>query len=84
MAWLHAVVSIYAKFKHNLSTKTVGSEAHGPHLGIVAAWEPKKGKLKVIEVEGKNGSVDENSYRVDEMRAGSLIVYRVAPRDFIV
>lgn len=77
-------MSIYAKFKHNLSTKTVGSEANGPHLAIVAAWEAKKGKLKVIEVDSKHGSVEENSYRVDEMRAGSLIVYRVAPRDFIV
>lgn len=75
---------ISAKFKHNLSSKTVGSEANGPHLAVVAGWEAKKGKLKVIEVETKNGSVDENSYRVDEMRAGSLVVYRVAPRDFIV
>lgn len=35
-------------------------------------------------IEIKNGAADENSYRVDEMRGGSLVVFRVAPRDFIV
>lgn len=78
-----AVVSIHAKFKHNLSTKTVGSDAGGPHVAIVAGWEAKKGKLKVIEVDGKSGAVDENTYRIDEMRAGRVVVWRVAPRDFV-
>ncbi|GJN92758.1 hypothetical protein Rhopal_005796-T1 [Rhodotorula paludigena] len=77
------VVSIHAKFKHNLSTKTVGSDAGGPHVAIVAGWEAKKGKLKVIEVDGKSGAVDENTYRIDEMRAGRVVVWRVAPRDFV-
>ncbi|BGP01691.1 assembly of actin patch protein [Rhodotorula toruloides] len=75
------VVTIAAKFKHNLSSKTVGS-LESPHVVIVAGWDAKKGKLKVVEVEGKNGTVDEGSYRIDEMRAGQVVVYRVAPKDF--
>ncbi|BGP26125.1 assembly of actin patch protein [Rhodotorula toruloides] len=71
-----------AKFKHNLSSKTVGS-VEAPHVAIVAGWDAKKGKLKVVEVEGKNGTVDEGSYRIDEMRAGHLVVYRVPPKDFL-
>jgi hypothetical protein len=75
------VVAIAAKFKHNLSSKTVGSP-EAPHVAIVAGWDAKKGKLRVIEVDGKNGTVDEGSYRIDEMRAGHIVVYRVAPNDF--
>lgn len=77
-----AVVTIAAKFKHNLSSKTVGSSPEAPHVAIVAGWDAKKGKLKVVEVEGRNGTVDEGSYRIDEMRAGQVVVYRVAPKDF--
>ncbi|BGP33715.1 assembly of actin patch protein [Rhodotorula toruloides] len=74
------VVTIAAKFKHNLSSKTFGS-VEAPHVAIVAGWDAKKGKLKVVEVEGKSGTVDEGSYRIDEMRAGQVVVYRVAPKD---
>ncbi|GAA5889162.1 hypothetical protein JCM8208_007788 [Rhodotorula glutinis] len=75
------IVSIHAKFKHALSSKTVGS-AQAPHVAVVAAWDDKKGKLRVLEVDPKSGSMVEGSYKVEDMRAGQLTVYRVAPRDY--
>ncbi|TNY23063.1 hypothetical protein DMC30DRAFT_390602 [Rhodotorula diobovata] len=72
---------MHAKFKHALSSKTVGS-AQAPHVAVVGGWDAKKGKLRVLEVDTKNGAVDEGSYKVDEMRAGQLTVYRVAPREY--
>ncbi|GAA5940996.1 hypothetical protein JCM3775_001117 [Rhodotorula graminis] len=75
------IVSMHAKFKHALSSKTVGS-AQAPHVAVVAAWDDKKGKLRVLEVDAKSGSMVEGSYKVEDMRAGQLIVYRVAPRDY--
>ena len=76
-----AVVSMHAKFKHALSSKTVGS-AQAPHVAVVAAWDNKKGKLRVLEVDPKGGTMAEGSYKVEDMRAGQLTVYRVAPRDY--
>ncbi|GAA6004071.1 hypothetical protein JCM10207_002411 [Rhodosporidiobolus poonsookiae] len=74
------VAVISAKFKHALSTKTVGSDSH-PHVAVVVGWEAKKGKLKVHEVDAKSGAVDENSYKVDDLKAGKVVVYRVTPRE---
>ncbi|GAA5838646.1 hypothetical protein JCM9279_003817 [Rhodotorula babjevae] len=75
------IVSMHAKFKHALSSKTVGS-AQAPHVAVVAAWDDKKGKLRVLEVDPKSGTMAEGSYKVEDMRAGQLTVYRVAPRDY--
>ncbi|GAA5917693.1 hypothetical protein JCM6882_003473, partial [Rhodosporidiobolus microsporus] len=74
--------SISAKFKHALSSKTVGSDS-APHLAVVVGYDSKKGKLRVVEVNGKNGHVDEESYKVEDMKAGRVTVFRVAPRDYV-
>ncbi|GAA6030402.1 hypothetical protein JCM8097_009090 [Rhodosporidiobolus ruineniae] len=73
------IAVISAKFKHALSSKTVGSDS-APHLAVVVGWDAKKGKLRVVEVE-KNGQLDEGAYKVEDMRAGQLTVFRVAPRE---
>lgn len=69
-----------ARFKHNLTTTKVGSMGV-PHIAIVAAWDSKKGKLRVVEVaEGKSGVV-ENAYRmIEDLKSGSVQVHRVRKR----
>ncbi|BGP18038.1 hypothetical protein JCM10213_008427 [Rhodosporidiobolus nylandii] len=74
------VVAISGKLKHALTSKTVGSDA-SPHLGIVAGWDAKKGKLKVVEVDPKSGSVDEATYKVEDLKQGWVRVWRVVPED---
>ncbi|GAA5822472.1 hypothetical protein JCM11251_006350 [Rhodosporidiobolus azoricus] len=76
------IAVIAAKFKHALTSKTVGSDQQ-PHLAIVGGYESKKGKLRVVEVNSKNGNVDEESYKVEDMKAGRVTVFRVAPRDYV-
>lgn len=70
-----------AKFKHNLSTKVVGS-AEKPHVAVVEAWDGKKRKVKVIEV-GKEGGVEEGSYRFEDLKAGAVVVFRAVPRSLV-
>lgn len=64
-----------AKFKHNLSTTRVGT-ADRPHVGVVASWDAKKRKLRTIEV-AKDGQVDEGSHRLEDLKQGNVVVYRV-------
>ncbi|GAA5888469.1 hypothetical protein JCM5296_000640 [Sporobolomyces johnsonii] len=66
------------KLKQTLGSKTVGS-----HVAIVGGWDAKKHKLRVLEVDAKNGGVDENSYKLDEVKQGKVEVFRVAPRDYV-
>ncbi|GAA6062817.1 hypothetical protein JCM10212_001549 [Sporobolomyces blumeae] len=65
------------KLKQTLGSKTVGS-----HLAIVAGWDAKKAKLRVYEVD-KGGAVDEGSYKLDDLKQGTITVYRVMARDFV-
>lgn len=70
-----------AKFKHNLSTKVVGS-AEKPHVAVVEAWDGKKRKVKVIEV-GREGGVEEGAYRFEDLKAGAVVVFRAVPRSLL-
>jgi hypothetical protein len=45
-----------------------------PLLGIVGEIDPKKKKLRVLQVE--RGAPDEVSYRLDDLKSGRVVVYR--------
>ncbi|KAK4051017.1 assembly of actin patch protein [Microbotryomycetes sp. JL201] len=66
------------KFKHNLTTSRVGS-AQSPFAAVVASWDSKKRKLKTIEVNVKDNQVEEGSHRLEDLKQGHVIVYRVVP-----
>ncbi|KAM0790066.1 hypothetical protein ACM66B_005394 [Microbotryomycetes sp. NB124-2] len=66
------------KFKHNLTTTRVGS-AQAPFVCVVASWDSKKRKLKTIEVNNKDGQVEEGSHRLEDLKQGHVVVYRVVP-----
>ncbi|GAA5934587.1 uncharacterized protein JCM15063_004622 [Sporobolomyces koalae] len=65
------------KLKQTLGSKTVGS-----HLAIVSGFEEKKAKLRVLEVD-KNGTIDEGSYKLDDLKQGTIVVYRVLGKDYL-
>ena len=67
-----------AKFKHNLTTTKVGS-GDAPHVAVVQAWDAKKRKLRAIEV-GKDGSVEEGAWRMEDLKSGEVTVSRVVER----
>ncbi|KAK4702137.1 myosin tail region-interacting protein MTI1, partial [Phenoliferia sp. Uapishka_3] len=70
-----------AKFKHNLSTQKVGS-SEVPHVAVVQAWDSKKRKLRALEV-GKDGAVDEGAWRMEDLKGGSVTVYRAVERSWL-
>ncbi|GAA5869909.1 hypothetical protein JCM8547_008102 [Rhodosporidiobolus lusitaniae] len=72
------ILTVSAKIKHALSSKQVGTDAN-PHVAVVVGWDAKKGKVTVVEV-GKKGEVEEGSYKVEDVKAGGLSVWRVAPK----
>ncbi|KAI5478626.1 SH3 domain protein [Pseudohyphozyma bogoriensis] len=69
------------KFKQTLSTTKVGT-ADKPHVAVVAAWDAKKRKIRVIEIS-KDMAVDEGAYKLEDLKGGSVIVYRVVERAFV-
>ena len=53
----------------------VGS-VEDPLVGVIAEYEPKnKRKIKVIQVD--RGVIGEISYRLDDVKSGRVVVYRV-------
>ncbi|KAK4050334.1 assembly of actin patch protein [Microbotryomycetes sp. JL221] len=66
------------KFKHNLSTTRVGT-AQAPFVAVVASWDSKKRKLKTIEVNAKDSQVEEGSHRLEDLKQGAVVIYRVVP-----
>lgn len=75
------LVLLDTKFKHNLTTTKFGT-LERPHVGIVESWDPKKKKIKSIEV-GSGGGVEEGGYRMEDLRGGEVRVFRVVPRGFL-
>ncbi|KAL8290543.1 hypothetical protein RQP46_002801 [Phenoliferia psychrophenolica] len=75
------VVFDEAKFKHNLSTTKVG-HGDGPHVAVVQAWDSKKRKLRALEVV-KDGAVEEGAWRMEDLKGGKVVVYRVVERAWI-
>lgn len=69
------LVAWEAKFKHNLTSRTVGTPSV-PHLAVVEGWDAGKRKVKVLEVSGK-GAVGEEGYRMDDLKGGRVVVFRV-------
>ncbi|GAA5957430.1 hypothetical protein JCM21900_003303 [Sporobolomyces salmonicolor] len=69
---------------HDVKLKqTLGSKMVGSHVAIVGGWDSKKHKLRVLEVDAKNGGVEEGSYKLDEVKQGKVEVFRVVPRDYV-
>ncbi|KAM0746882.1 hypothetical protein T439DRAFT_350457 [Meredithblackwellia eburnea MCA 4105] len=68
-----------AKFKQTIGTSKVGS-TDVPHVTVVQAWDSSKRKIRVLEV-GKDRQVVENAWRVEDLKSGTLVVYRVAGND---
>lgn len=52
-----------------------------PHIGVVYENDIKKNKFKAFGIF--NGKVELMSYRLDELRSGSIVVYRVLDKTFI-
>lgn len=71
-----------AKFKHGLSTTKVGGSG-APHVAVVSSFDARKRKLRVIERAQGSGAVQEEAYRLEDLKSGSLVVYRPAPRSFV-
>ncbi|GAA5919130.1 hypothetical protein JCM1841_005643 [Sporobolomyces salmonicolor] len=68
---------------HNVKLKqTLGSKAVGSHVASVGGWDAKKHKLRVLEVDAKNGRVDEGSYKLDGVKQGKIEVFRMVPRNW--
>lgn len=77
------VASYGASFKgkgigHN--SMTLGSLLT-PHAGVVSENDIKKNKFKAFGVF--NGKVELLSYRLDELKSGSIVVYRVLDKSFL-
>ncbi|PLW24517.1 hypothetical protein PCASD_07441 [Puccinia coronata f. sp. avenae] len=77
------VASYGAAFKgkgigHN--SMTLGS-LNTPHAGVVSENDIKKNKFKAFGVF--NGKVELLSYRLDELKSGSIVVYRVLDKTFV-
>ncbi|GAA5956018.1 hypothetical protein JCM3765_000071 [Sporobolomyces pararoseus] len=66
------------KLKQTLGSKTVGS-----HVAIVSGFDEKKSKLRVLEVDKSGTSIDEGSYKLDDLKQGTITVYRVMGKDFL-
>ncbi|GAA6015484.1 hypothetical protein JCM11491_004367 [Sporobolomyces phaffii] len=66
------------KLKQTLGSKTIGS-----HVAIVSGFDDKKSKLRVLEVDKNGASVDEGSYKLDDLKQGAISVYRVLGKDFL-
>ncbi|GAA5980080.1 hypothetical protein JCM5350_001755 [Sporobolomyces pararoseus] len=66
------------KLKQTLGSKTVGS-----HVAIVSGFDEKKSKLRVLEVDKNGASIDEGSYKLDDLKQGTITVYRVMGKDFL-
>ena len=73
---LAVVVFFDTKFKHNLSTTKLGAER--PMPCVLAAFDAQKRKLRTIEV-GKSGQVEEGAHRLDDLKSGNVVVFRVLP-----
>ncbi|SCV73815.1 BQ2448_6245 [Microbotryum intermedium] len=69
------VIMTDCKFKATLSSTRVGADGQ-PKQSVCQAWDPKKRKLRTIEV-GKNGIVEENSYKFDDLREGRVEIQRI-------
>ncbi|KAI7933104.1 hypothetical protein MJO28_017820 [Puccinia striiformis f. sp. tritici] len=52
-----------------------------PHLGVISENDIKKNKLKAFGVH--NGKVELMSYRLDELKSGSIVVYRVLDKAYL-
>ncbi|KAA1088361.1 hypothetical protein PGT21_003689 [Puccinia graminis f. sp. tritici] len=77
------VASYGASFKgkgigHN--SMNLGSSI-SPHTGVVSENDIKKNKFKAFGVF--NGKVELMSYRLDELKSGSIVVYRVLDKAFL-
>ncbi|GAA5879148.1 hypothetical protein JCM16303_001316 [Sporobolomyces ruberrimus] len=72
------VVFHEVKLKQTLGSKTIGS-----HVAIVSGFDEKKVKLRVLEVDKNGSSVDEGSYKLDDLKQGTITIYRVLGRDFL-
>jgi hypothetical protein len=70
------VVFFDTKFKHNLSTTKLGADK--PMVTVLAAFDAQKRKLRTIEV-GKSGQVEEGAHRLDDLKSGNVVVFRVLP-----
>jgi hypothetical protein len=66
------------KLKQTLGSKTIGS-----HVAVVSGFDDKKSKLRVLEVDKNGASVDEGSYKLDDLKQGTITVYRVLGKDFL-
>lgn len=77
--YLYTVVVFHeVKLKQTLGSKTIGS-----HVAIVSGFDEKKVKLRVLEVDKNGSSVDEGSYKLDDLKQGTITIYRVLGRDFL-
>lgn len=74
------VVVNSAKFKHNLATVKVGTDK--PEVAVLESYDSKKRKIKVLEV-GKDGSVIEGGYRLEDLKSGSVKIFRAIPRSLL-
>ncbi|SCZ88085.1 BZ3500_MvSof-1268-A1-R1_Chr10-2g02832 [Microbotryum saponariae] len=69
------VIMTDCKFRATLSSTRVGADGQ-PKQSVCQAWDAKKRKLRTIEV-GKNGGVEENSYKVDDLKEGRVEIQRI-------
>lgn len=74
------VVINSAKFKHNLTTVKVGTDK--PEVAVLESYDSKKRKIKVLEV-GKDGSVVEGGYRLEDLKSGEVKIFRAIPRSLL-
>lgn len=74
------VVLTDAKFKSNLLSKSKASD--GLHLAVVKSWDGKKKKIGAIDI-GKDGHVDEATFKLEDLKAGEAAVFRVVERSFL-
>lgn len=77
-AYSTVVVFRDVKLKQTLGSKTVGS-----HVAIVNGFDEKKSKLRVFEVDKNGSSIDEGSYKLDDLKQGTITIYRVLGKDFL-
>lgn len=77
-----STIDIVVSFRDVKLKATLGSKTVGSHLAIVSGFEDKKAKLRVLEVD-KNGGIEEGSYKLDDLKQGTITVYRVMAKDFL-
>lgn len=75
----------HAKFQghkgglHQKYSNEVGMSS--PYVGVIQEWDGAKKKLRVIEQQAKK--IKQESFRLQDLKSGEIVVYRVVGRSYV-